>query len=168
MPVQDPMDDGQSLAGPAVAAVDTEGVVTGWTPGAARLLGYRRDEVVGRAARTLLAGQLPVSALRSLKRQEEWRGGLLLRHRRGHTVRAEVDAAPMGAAWAVMAQEPGAPLTEWALDQMPAVFGVYDHEKRLIGSSAEGRRVMGVPEQEVIGLRVVEFSPDAGRRGSRS
>ncbi|MFJ5214623.1 SpoIIE family protein phosphatase [Streptomyces sp. NPDC088354] len=165
MPVQEPMDDGQSVAGAAMAAVDASGVVTGWTPGAARLLGYQRDEVVGRAARTLLAGQLPPAALRSLKRQEEWRGRLLLRHRRGHAVGAEVAAAPMGSDWAVVAEEPGTPLAEWALDQMPAVFGVYDHEKRLIGSSAEGRRVMGVPEQEVIGLRVVEFSP--GRRSEK-
>ncbi|MFJ4848540.1 MULTISPECIES: SpoIIE family protein phosphatase [unclassified Streptomyces] len=165
MPVHDPMDDGQSAAGAAMAAVGTDGVVTGWTPGAARLLGYRRDEVVGQQARTLLAGQLPGSALRSLRHQEEWRGWLRLRHRRGHDVGAKVEAAPMGGGWAVRAEEPGTPLAEWALDQMPAVFGVYDHEKRLIGSSAEGRRVMGVPEQEVIGLRVVEFSP--GRRSEK-
>ncbi|MFD3454992.1 SpoIIE family protein phosphatase [Streptomyces sp. NPDC058691] len=166
MPIREPMDDdGQAVAGFAMAAVDTNGVVTGWTPGAGRLLGYRRDEVVGRAAQTLLAGELPSSALRSLKRQEEWRGSLLLRHRRGHVVGLDVDAAPMGSEWAVIAEEPGIPLAEWALDQMPAVFGVYDHEKRLMGSSAEGRRVMGVPEQEVIGLRVIEFSP--GRRSEK-
>ncbi|MYS21080.1 PAS fold, partial [Streptomyces sp. DvalAA-14] len=41
--------------GAALAVIDAEGTVTGWTTDAQRLLGYRAAETVGRPAVALLA-----------------------------------------------------------------------------------------------------------------
>src|ERR1700742_2020191 len=52
------------LATAAAAVVDGDGIVTAWTPGAERLLGYRPADVVGSPARRLLVtgGQRPGTA----------------------------------------------------------------------------------------------------------
>ncbi|WP_369171314.1 SpoIIE family protein phosphatase [Streptomyces sp. R28] len=76
----------------ATATLGIEGILTGWSEGARRLLGYRASEVVGRAAADLLVdrgatGFSPVGS-------QEWSGTAALRHRDGHRVELTLHAEP--------------------------------------------------------------------------
>ncbi|MEV8546521.1 SpoIIE family protein phosphatase [Streptomyces sp. NPDC051572] len=155
----------------AVATVNAAGVITGWAPGASRLLGYSEEEATGRGAVDLIAADLPRSALRSIERQDEWCGGVQLLHRDGHMVEVRLRAYPMGAkvrnaGWVLTAMEADAPandmtadLRTWAIDQMPIVFGIYDHEKRLVTSSEAGQRSVAGRTEPLVGLRPEEIYP---------
>lgn len=89
----------------ARATMNPDGIVTGWSEGARRLLGYRSAEVVGRPAATLLAGAPPAETLRSLHTLPRWNGTATLLHRDGHRLavnllahRREPDGEVKGAA----------------------------------------------------------------------
>ncbi|MFI7408763.1 SpoIIE family protein phosphatase [Streptomyces sp. NPDC049627] len=119
----------------ATATVSLEGIVTGWSEGARRLLGYRPAEVVGRAAADLLVdreatGFSPVGS-------PEWSGTADLRHRDGHRVGLTLHARPLldgaGAAQAfVVTATTGTPasehdrrLVEWAFAQSSIALSTY-------------------------------------------
>ena len=73
----------------ATVTLSLDGVITGWSEGARRLLGHRAPEVVGRAATDLLLGDgSPEATGLSLTGSQEWRGTAALRHRDGHRVEA--------------------------------------------------------------------------------
>jgi hypothetical protein len=57
-----PSRTGQSPEETASVSMDDHGLVTAWSTGARRLLGYQPVEVVGRAFAGLLAGPLPAAA----------------------------------------------------------------------------------------------------------
>lgn len=79
----------------AAAIIGPGGDVTGWSEGARRLLGYRAQEVVGRAAVDLLAEQGPAeTAGVSSTTSQEWSGTAALRHRDGHRVELALHAHP--------------------------------------------------------------------------
>lgn len=79
----------------ATATVSLEGIVTGWSEGARRLLGHRAPEVVGRAAAELLvARETPEATGVSLTASQEWSGTAALRHRDGHRVDVTLHAHP--------------------------------------------------------------------------
>lgn len=103
------VDDQESSPGPdgaggaltARATVDEHGVVTGWSAGAERLLGYSAAQILGRAAASLLAeeptaGDLPplppLPEPQELQDLPRWHGTLALRHLDGHRVEARVIA----------------------------------------------------------------------------
>ncbi|TPQ20876.1 ATP-binding SpoIIE family protein phosphatase [Streptomyces sporangiiformans] len=70
---------------PATATVSPEGVVTGWSEGARRLLGYHASDVVGRTAADLLATvELSDAIGYTLTGSREWSGTAALRHQDGH------------------------------------------------------------------------------------
>ncbi|MEY9993213.1 PAS domain S-box-containing protein [Streptomyces sp. V4I8] len=76
----------------ATVTISVQGIVTGWSEGARRLLGYPAAEVVGRAAADLLVereatGFSPVDS-------QEWSGTAALRHRDGHRVELTLHAHP--------------------------------------------------------------------------
>ncbi|MFD8517780.1 PAS domain-containing protein [Streptomyces antimycoticus] len=50
----------------ATATMDSHCVVTGWSDGAQRLLGYRPEEIVGRAVTELWAGETAAEAVGAL------------------------------------------------------------------------------------------------------
>ncbi len=172
-PSRDGADVPAAVAGIAMVALDARGVLTAWTAGAGRLLGYRPDEVVGRAAADLLAVDLPALALPGIERREECNGRVMLRRRDGRAVEVDVHAAPThgtrgNSGWVVVALEPGEPgsrhdtaaaLKNWALDQMPIVLGIYDREKRMVGGNEEAQRVIAAREEAVLGLRPGEIFP---------
>ncbi|MCW2560101.1 MAG: hypothetical protein JWP55_4065 [Mycobacterium sp.] len=160
-----------------VACVDAKGVLTVWAEAARRLLGYRPDEIVGRDAADLLAGDLPSSAQRSLAEGEECRGKVALRHRSGHLVEVDLQAFPAHGAhgnseWMVVATGPDRPgpdddvavtLKEWEFDQLPVSHAIFDTERRLIAASAEALRLLGMPENRVVARRMGEvrsFPPE--------
>ncbi|WP_246101441.1 ATP-binding SpoIIE family protein phosphatase [Streptomyces cyaneus] len=119
----------------ATATISLEGIVTGWSEGARRLLGYRASEVVGRAAADLLVdreatGFSPVGS-------QEWSGAAALRHRDGHRVELTLHAQPSldgdGATQAfVVTATTGTPasqrdrwMVEWAFAQSSIALSTY-------------------------------------------
>src|SRR4051794_27149937 len=109
----------------ATVTLSLDGVVTGWSEGARRLLGHRAPEVVGRTATDLLLGEgAPGATGLSLTGSQEWRGTAALRHRDGHRVETALPAQPsLGGDGTphsfVVALSPGPDrnLVEWAFDQ---------------------------------------------------
>lgn len=73
----------------AMAVLDGEGRVVGWSPAAANLLGYPASEVVGRAFADLVAGPSGFELLPNL------RGLLRLRHRDGQSKRTAIAVLPL-------------------------------------------------------------------------
>lgn len=155
--------------GPAMAVVDVGGVITGWTAGATRLLGHRPEQVMGRAAAGLLAGGLSASALGCIRRGNECEERVTLRHRDGYGVEADVRAVPVhgiggAAGWAVLAvrrdEAAAAVLKEWALAGLPVAVGIYDHEGQLVAINDEALRVVGMRQEDALGLRPGVLSSD--------
>ncbi|MET7730076.1 SpoIIE family protein phosphatase [Streptomyces sp. NPDC005402] len=109
----------------ATVTLGLDGVVTGWSDGARRLLGHRAPEVVGRPATDLLLGAgVPEATGLSLTGSQEWRGTAALRHRDGHRVETTLHAQPSldvdGRARSfVVTCSPGPDRTmvQWAFDQ---------------------------------------------------
>ncbi|MFF3959477.1 SpoIIE family protein phosphatase [Streptomyces sp. NPDC001890] len=167
--------DAAFVTGVAVAVAATDGVLTGWSPGAQRLLGYSAAAAVGRPAADLLASPLPEAAREQLAGQEGWAGTVVLRRRDGRPVECRLQVLPVvaggrGAGWlleAVSPQdeeegcEPG-PLLRWSFDQSPFPLAIYDAEGRFLRVNARMTQQLGASEREVRGLRTTEHMPDPG------
>jgi PAS domain S-box-containing protein len=162
-------------AATARAVVDGRGVITGWSEGARRLLGYRAEEVVGRPASGLLAeegggesdganeGPPPPGA-------ERWHGMVALRHRDGSPRRVRLVAhrrtdgrpAPDWLVVAALDGQAGRPqdeaLARWCFDQTPScTIAIYDTHLRLRRANGDMQRVMGLTEDEMRGLRLTDL-----------
>ncbi|MFF3334661.1 SpoIIE family protein phosphatase [Streptomyces sp. NPDC002888] len=166
-------DDGEAAT--ARAVVDAHGVVTGWSEGARRLMGYRASEVMGRSAAVLLAGELPHVTLESVVGLSRWNGEVDLRHRDGRLVpvsllahrREHASGDGGGHEWLLVSpvarsrpdpDEDG--LLGWSLTHSPCTMALYDTELRLLRVNADMERVLGLSEAEMRGLRVSEIVLD--------
>ncbi|MBP8531946.1 SpoIIE family protein phosphatase [Streptomyces sp. MK37H] len=153
----------------ATATMDSHGVVTGWSEGAQRLLGYRPEEIVGRAVTELWAGETAAEAVgRCLAGRSRWSGRVGLCHRDGHRVEAEALAhrvvADGGAAgWLLVsgvAREPRSPEADAAVGafaQAPCVLAVFDTDLRLVRANAEMEAAAALTEDRMRGMRLVEL-----------
>ncbi|MEV8540819.1 SpoIIE family protein phosphatase [Streptomyces sp. NPDC051572] len=152
----------------AAAVINARGIVTGWSDGARTLTGYPAEEAVGRPVAALLAEPPSTTALAALA------GTLVLRHRDGTplplTVRAcpvlGADGAPDGYVLtaeplAEPAPAPGPTLAEQAFQQASMSFSVFDTEQRYLRLNDVACRVMGVPEDVLIGRFFPESVEDA-------
>ncbi|MEW2625092.1 SpoIIE family protein phosphatase [Streptomyces sp. NPDC048106] len=144
----------------AMAVIDIRGRVTGWSEGARVLTGHPAEEVVGRPAADLLAGELPGEALTA--RAGTRYATLALRHRDGHCVEAAVTVCPVDggdgrpAGYAVTAEPPGAALAAQAFEQASMSMSVFDLRQRYLRLNAAACRILGVPETVLTG----RFFPD--------
>lgn len=103
----------------ALASLDAQGLVMGWTEGARRLLGYTSDEALHRPAISLLAAPRghgeaaeAAEAIERFRAGEAWHGVLRVRHRDGREMPASVHLSPMTGSdgcrrWVALAQEEG-------------------------------------------------------------
>jgi PAS domain S-box-containing protein len=162
-------------AATARATVDRRGIVTGWSEGARRLLGYRSSEVVGRAAAGLLAGDPPVETLHSLQTLTRWSGTATLLHRDGRRLAVSLlahlrEPDDEGSGWFLVSPlaRPSPPpeddaLVMWGFTQSPCTMALYDAGLRLRRANADMERAMGLPEDAMRGLRVSEivFDPQS-------
>jgi PAS domain S-box-containing protein len=154
--------------------VDARGVITVWSDGARRLLGYEPDEIVGRAVDRLLAADLPGSTRRHVADGQGWAGEVALRHRDGDRVVVRLRGTPLlgadrrrlwlvtGTAVAHTARRAGdGALTLWdlTLAQLPVPVAVYDREARLVAANEIMTQVMGKSEEEMKGLTLREIEP---------
>ncbi|OUD01266.1 hypothetical protein CA983_21095 [Streptomyces swartbergensis] len=78
--------------------VDARGLITVWSDGARRLLGYEPDEIVDRATTRLLAADLPGATRPHVADGQRWAGEVALRHRDGDRVVVRLQGTPMLAA----------------------------------------------------------------------
>ncbi|GAA2461146.1 SpoIIE family protein phosphatase [Streptomyces glaucus] len=144
----------------AAAVINGHGVVTRWSEGARRLTGHPAGEVVGRAARELLAGDVPPGALAALT------GTVALRHRDGSSLELSLRACPVTGAdgetedYLVVAEPAGGAgrPAETALTLVGEFFqqaslsmSVFDTRQRYLRVNEAGCRVMGLPEEALIG-----------------
>ncbi|MEV6134241.1 SpoIIE family protein phosphatase [Streptomyces violaceusniger] len=153
----------------ATATMDSHGVVTGWSEGAQRLLGYRPEEIVGRVVTELWAGETAAEAVgRCLAGRSRWSGRLGLCHRDGHRVEAEAlahrvveDGGATG--WllvSAVAREPRSPEADAAVGaftQAPCVLAVFDTDLRLVRANAEMEAAAAVTEDRMRGMRLDEL-----------
>ncbi|MEU6776048.1 SpoIIE family protein phosphatase [Streptomyces sp. NPDC046759] len=157
-----PFDD----AATARAVIDDDGTLVEWNEGARRLLGHAAQSVLGRPAARLLADDAPPLPPTGLR----WQGTVGLRHRDGRTVpvwllahrRTPHDGHDGG--WVVVTPLTGArspaeddPLTAAGLVQSPCAVAVYDAELRLRRMNDAMAEVIGLPEERLHGLRLVEI-----------
>ncbi|MGW0208008.1 SpoIIE family protein phosphatase, partial [Streptomyces sp. NPDC003233] len=74
----------------AIAMIDEEGTVVGWTQAARQLVGYSARDVVGRPAAHVLSSSEDAPRARALAEQclarGGWSGTMTVRHRDGHTL----------------------------------------------------------------------------------
>ncbi|WP_234311766.1 SpoIIE family protein phosphatase [Streptomyces griseus] len=155
-------------AATATAVVDGRGLVTAWSAGARRLLGYPASEVVGRPGAALLADGPPSDVLRSLPSLPRWSGTATLRHRDGHPLAVNLlahrrqDGA--GAEWLLLSpvSRPAVSPDDDAFlgrsfTQSPCTMALYDTRLRLVRANADMERAIGLSEEEMRGLRVSEI-----------
>ncbi|MFE1313505.1 SpoIIE family protein phosphatase [Streptomyces sp. NPDC058755] len=154
----------------ATATIDEQGILTGWSEGARRLLGHEASEVVGRPASALLAAEAG-SARRTLAGRDRWNGTVPLRHRDGRRVEqgllAHRRTSDTGAVdWLVVTavadrpQPPrGEPLEEWTFIQSPFPLAIFDTEQRLMRANRRLERALSLPEAAMRGLRLTHISP---------
>ncbi|WP_217207564.1 SpoIIE family protein phosphatase [Streptomyces sp. AC550_RSS872] len=162
---------------PCTATVDERGIVTGWSEGAGRLLGYGPAEVVGRPAARLVADDVEERVRRVAAGRRGWSGSAVLRHRDGRQLPRRLLAhrrASGGAAaeWLVVAGAAGGPssspgedlpqdgmLGEWVLRQLPCSVGVFDRELRLVAANADLEGALSLSAEEMHGWRLAELAP---------
>ncbi|MFC4031698.1 SpoIIE family protein phosphatase [Streptomyces polygonati] len=88
--------------GAAVAVLDADGTVAGWTGDARRLLGYSAAEMVGRPAAALLEApdddmSAALTAAERARAEGGWSGRVRVRHRDGHVLGLHLRVSPLAA-----------------------------------------------------------------------
>ncbi|WP_431994498.1 SpoIIE family protein phosphatase [Streptomyces griseoflavus] len=171
IPLDGDADDLPDRAAPALAVVDTQGVVAGWSPGAERLFGYPPRAAIGRPVDRLFgadAGTDTGAAIRAVLDGRETTA--LLRHRDGGRVEVRLRAYPWvdgeGRARRLVVATPPRPPPEAGRATEDAVFAqcrlpvmVFDSALRAVRASAGARRELGRSEEEMAGLLVTDILP---------
>ncbi|MGW4561049.1 SpoIIE family protein phosphatase [Streptomyces sp. NPDC004561] len=166
-------DDGPGVlsdpAASATAVIDGQGILTGWSAGAERLLGYSYQDVVGRPAACLLDLDQDAEGGRSAILDGQNRN-VLLRHRDGRRVEVRLCAFPsvdgkgngqqLVVGTATYRRElHGTTTTEEAFAQCHLPLMVFDSELRALRASAGAIRELGFPEDQLRGRPVTEIMP---------
>ena len=155
---------------PATAVVDVNGMVTGWSAGAELLLGYPRQEAVGRPVTALLACHADVATGCEAASDKEG-CTVALRHRDGRRVEVRVRSYPScdaegRAQQLIVVVESGAPgpqtdeaTTEQAFAQSHLPVMIYDTELRAVRASEGAVRALGLTESQMRGQQVTDLLP---------
>ncbi|WP_327300856.1 SpoIIE family protein phosphatase [Streptomyces goshikiensis] len=169
VPFRNDLDQFPDQATSATAVVDARGIVTGWSSGAQRLLGYSYRDVVGRPAARLLGGNTDAEVLFSAIL--EGRGPIPLRHQDGDYLNAELQAYTSldregNTQWlfTVTPQQQPRPdkdeaTAEEAFAQCHLPVMIYDAELRALRGSAGAARELGLTEEQMRGRRVTDILP---------
>ncbi len=153
--------------------LDAQGLVTEWSDGAVRLLGWTAEEVNGRALASLLAGP-DEAAPAEIPQQPPARGAcrVRLRDRFGQT--HEVDlrvclcaAAEATVTWAVFLQEAGGSdpgefdraVVDALLTESTIGLNIFDSELRLVRVNTESSGLRGIDAADLVGLRARDVAP---------
>lgn len=155
---------------PATAVVDAHGILTGWSDGARLLLGYSRQEALGRSATALLG--CDADTARQCRAVSGEPGSVVsLRHRDGRQVelrlrsypscdaagRAQLLVVAVGPEAAEPEAEDGTTERAFAQSHLPAL--ICDADLRTIRGSAGAVRELGLPEARMRGRPVTDLLP---------
>ncbi|GAA2599942.1 SpoIIE family protein phosphatase [Streptomyces roseoviolaceus] len=155
--------------------LDPQGVVTGWTDDARRLLAYPASEAVGRKLSDLLAAEdaerVP-DLVERCRRDGGWTGLLTARTKNGQPVRvvariASAEETHGGSRWLVLlskvADAPGWYMSRTVLEQMvagaPIGIAIVDTDLRFVWSNAALEQFGGGPAPRRLGLRFADVQP---------
>ncbi|MFF5973993.1 SpoIIE family protein phosphatase [Streptomyces sp. NPDC012769] len=176
-------DEGGPFSPPpaAIALLDADGVLVGWSPGAENLLGYPASQVLGRRAVELIAGTHgdrdrsgePRPARRP--RLSGARSSIVdARHRSGGTVRLVVTlhsltSAPGGVAASAVLMAAELEAMRWwetrqamlqgLVAQSPVTLTIYDSDARLLWANAASIRELGGDLTSLLGRSMSELFP---------
>ncbi|MGW4562202.1 PAS domain-containing protein, partial [Streptomyces sp. NPDC004561] len=154
----------------ATATVDEQGILTGWSEGARRLLGYDSSAVVGRPATAILATE-GGAVRQALAGRNRWHGTVPLWHHDGRLLELGVLAHRRGSRagdsdWLVVSavtarsQPPrGEPLEEWTFLQSPFPLAIFDTDQRLVRANRRMEHALTLPEAAMRGLRLSHIVP---------
>lgn len=155
----------------ATATIDEQGLVTGWSEGARRLLGYASAQVVGLPAAGLLAEDAGEQVRRGAAGQERLNGTVALRRADGQRLRLELLAHHRRGSggtgeWLVVCAvaDParmfrGEALSEWTFAQAPCAMAVFDTDLRLVSANAGMESALSLTARQMLGLRLPEIAP---------
>ncbi|MFI8787696.1 SpoIIE family protein phosphatase [Streptomyces sp. NPDC055105] len=163
------------VADAAPVLLDTHGVVSGWSGGSERLLGYAAAEVVGRKVAEFLmpedAARVPALA-EQCTRGGGWSGILTAKHRDGRPVPlmvhvVEAQLCPEPERWIALvtdlARAPGWEMSRSVLEQMatrsPLGIAIVDTDLRYVWSNDALAQFGGGPAQDRIGRRLADIQP---------
>ncbi|MBC9725128.1 SpoIIE family protein phosphatase [Streptomyces sp. TRM68367] len=177
----DAAEDGRNRPSSSTAAAITvggDGMVTAWSTGALRLLGYAAEEVVGRPVGELVAdgdGPLP-------RAWDGWAGELTFWHQNHRRVtlsawRYALSCPGDDAQWLLMLAQPDeaaasssalhdeVAILDWLFEDAPVALTVYDTALRCVGQNAAMSRMVGMSQRERLGRQLTDVlaGPDAGR-----
>jgi PAS domain S-box-containing protein len=152
----------------ATAVVDAQGIVTGWSTDAERLLGYPPHEAVGRSAARLIAPDPDArEGFRAALRGRD--ATALLRHRDGRHVRVRLRTYPScdgeGRAQRLVVvtpperPQPDLVTAQEAFTQCRLPVMVYDSALRAVQASAGATHELGMSEEEMRGRHVSDLLP---------
>ncbi|MFJ3621567.1 SpoIIE family protein phosphatase [Streptomyces iakyrus] len=163
------------VADAAPLLLDPQGVVTGWTSGARRLLAYPASEAVGRKLADLLVAedaQRVPDLVERCRRDGGWTGLLTVRRRDGQPVKvaariASAEEAQGGSRWLMLLSEltdaPGWDMSRTVLEQMaadaPVGIAIVDTDLRFVWSNAALEQFGGGPAARRLGLRFADVQP---------
>ncbi|MFF4519009.1 SpoIIE family protein phosphatase [Streptomyces mirabilis] len=166
----------QEVPDAAIAMLDTEGTVVGWTHAAEQLVGYSAAEVVGRSAAHVLppAEDAPSASAfaEQCRAQDGWSGTVMVRHRDGHAIKMTLRISLLwgqdaGTRWLVSVTDigtlssgvPNGAVRESLLARAPIGIAVYDPQLRCTWVSDVMERHVGVPRDRWFGRRLKDLFP---------
>ncbi|MER7487523.1 SpoIIE family protein phosphatase [Streptomyces sp. NPDC126497] len=172
---QDVARQGFDVADVVPLVLDPQGMVSGWTGRAERLLGYRASEAVGRKFAELLvpedAERVP-DLVERCRADGDWAGPMTARRRDGRPVAVAVRITPTvepgdRSSLLVLLSEPAGPpgwdMSRAVLEQMVAGtsigIAVVDTELRFVWSNAALEQFGGGPAGRRLGLRFADVQP---------
>ncbi|MFJ5730244.1 SpoIIE family protein phosphatase [Streptomyces paradoxus] len=163
------------VADAAPLLLDGQGVVTGWTSDARRLLAYPASEAVGRKLADLLVAedaQRVPDLVERCRRDGGWTGLLTVRRRNGQPVKVvaritSAEEAHGGSRWLMLLSElsdaPGWDMSRTVLEQMaagaPVGIAIVDTDLRFVWSNAALEQFGGGPAARRLGLRFADVQP---------
>ncbi|WP_338776175.1 SpoIIE family protein phosphatase [Streptomyces sp. DG1A-41] len=163
------------VADAAPVLLDPQGVVTGWTSEARRLLAYPAAEAVGRKLADLLTAedaQRVPDLVERCRRDGGWTGLLTVRRRDGQPVRVaaritSAEEAHGGSRWLALLSEladaPGWDMSRTVLERMvadaPVGIAIVDTDLRFVWSNTALEQFGGGPAPRRLGLRFADVQP---------
>ena len=147
----------------ALAVVDQQGFLTGWSESARLLTGYPAEEVVGREARGLLAGEGPTS-----DEVAALAGVAMVRRADGQEIKLAVRAYPVpdeqgGSREFLLVASTSVQLeptvAEQVFEQASIALSAFDPDRRLLRVNAAACRDIGLTEDELVGRTFDDISP---------
>ncbi|MGW0633345.1 PAS domain-containing protein [Streptomyces sp. NPDC002758] len=160
----------------AIAVIDEQGTVVGWTRAAERLVGYSAGDMVGRSAAVVLSSSqdaLRVSAFAEQRRaQGGWSGTVAVRHRDGHTLNLSLRMSLLRGqhgtvrwlvsvtnACALSSVATNGSVRESLLTRAPIGIVVHDPQLRCTWTNDFMKRIDGLPYDRRFGRRVTDSMP---------